>query len=310
MELPFLHWLREQIPQSPHIALGIGDDAALIAQQTGLQTVVTTDMLMEGTDFILQDCGAAAAGRKALAVNLSDLAAMGAKPVAAFVSIAVSKRFGDDAALAVAKQLFAGLLPLAAEFECSIAGGDTNSWNGPLVISVTAIGEVPVGRAWLRSRAQPGDAILVTGTFGGSIEWKHLDFTPRVREALRLQSLNVEVHAAIDVSDGLSLDLSRICAASGCGARVELERIPLSLEVVEYCEDDEDSTAACQHALSDGEDFELILAVPPHEAESLLREQPLGTPLTQIGWFTAASGLTQQLPNGEVLPLSPRGYEH
>jgi thiamine-monophosphate kinase len=310
MELPFLHWLRENIPPAPNVALGIGDDAALLNQQSSQQTVVTSDMLMDGTDFILQDCGAAAAGRKALAVNLSDLAAMGAKPVAAFVSIAVSKRFGEEAALTVAKQLFAGLLPLAAEFECAIAGGDTNSWNGPLVISVTAIGEVPVGRAWLRSGAQPGDAILVTGTFGGSIKWKHLDFTPRVREALRLQSLATEVHAAIDVSDGLSLDLSRICAASGCGARVELERIPLSLEAVEYCKNEDDFAAATEHGLSDGEDFELILAVPPHEAERLLRDQPLDIPLTQIGWFTAEPGLTQQLPSGEVLPLQPRGYEH
>lgn len=308
MELAFLRWLREKIPSAFNIPLGIGDDAALLAQQTGQQTVVTTDMLMEGTDFILSECGAAAAGRKALAVNLSDLAAMGAKPVAAFVSIAVSKQLGEEAALTVAQQLFAGLLPLAAEFECAIAGGDTNSWNGPLVISVTAIGEVPVGRAWLRSGARPGDAILVTGTFGRSIEGKHLSFTPRVREALRLQSLAVEVHAAIDVSDGLSLDLSRICAASGYGARVELEHIPLSLETMEHC--DEDFTAAWQHALSDGEDFELILAVPPHEAERLLREQPLGTQLTQIGWFTAEPGLTQQLPSGEVLPLQPRGYEH
>jgi thiamine-monophosphate kinase len=310
MEIPFLHWLREKIPPSPHISLGIGDDAALLAQRTGQQTVVTTDMLMEGTDFILQECGAAAAGRKALAVNLSDLAAMGAKPVAAFVSIAVSKRFGEDAALTVAKQLFAGLLPLAAEFECAIAGGDTNSWNGPLVISVTAIGEVPVGRAWLRSGARAGDAILVSGKFGGSILGRHLTCVPRVREAQQLQQMNAEVHAAIDVSDGLSLDLSRICAASGCGARIELTAIPVSEAAMELAAQDDAIKTPIEHALSDGEDFELILAVPPHEAERLLREQPLGTQLTQIGWFTPEPGLTQQLPNGEVLPLQPRGYEH
>lgn len=310
MELAFLRWLREQIPQSPHIALGIGDDAALLHQQTGTQTVVTTDMLMEGTDFILQDCGAAAAGRKALAVNLSDLAAMGAKPVAAFISISVNKHESDEAALEVAKQLFAGLLPLAAEFECAIAGGDTNSWNGPLVISVTAIGEVPVGRAWLRSGARPGDAILVTGKLGGSILGRHLTCMPRVREAQQLQQLKVEVHAAIDISDGLSLDLSRLCSASGCGARIELASIPVSEAAMELAAHDDATKTPIEHALSDGEDFELILAVPPHEAERLLREQPLGTQLTQIGWFTAEPGLTQQLPNGEVLPLQPRGYEH
>jgi thiamine-monophosphate kinase len=110
--------------------------------------------------------------------------------------------------------------------------------------------------------------------------------------------LSAKIHAAIDVSDGLSLDLSRICAASKCGAQIELARIPLSQE------------ATWQQALSDGEDFELILAVPPQAAERLLREQPLGVPLTQIGVFTAESGLKQQLPTGEVLPLEPRGYEH
>jgi len=298
MELTFLRWLRERIPTSPNIPLGIGDDCALLAQQSGKQTVVTTDMLMDGTDFILNECGPIAAGRKALAVNLSDLAAMGAKPVAAFVSIAVSKQDGGGQALAMAKGIFEGLLPLADEFDWAIAGGDTNSWNGPLVISVTAIGEVPVGRAWLRSGAQPGDAILVTGNFGRSIAGKHLTFTPRVREALHLQETKTNIHAAIDVSDGLSLDLSRVCSASSCGAQIELAKIPLSPE------------ANWRHALSDGEDFELILAVPPHEAERLLREQPLGTQLTQIGTFTAEQGLKQQLPTGEVLPLEPRGYEH
>lgn len=299
MELEFLRWLREQIPASPQIPLSIGDDAALLTQQTGKQMVVTTDMLMDGTDFLLHECGPAAAGRKALAVNLSDLAAMGAKPVAAFVSLAVSKKDGDEQALTMAKGLFAGLLPLAKEFDCAIAGGDTNSWNGPLVISVTAIGEVPAGRAWLRSGAKPGDVILVTGKFGRSIEGKHLTFTPRVREALQLQAMKSEVHAAIDVSDGLSLDLSRVCSASGCGAILELAKIPLSPE-----------TTDVRDALSDGEDFELILAVPPHEAERLLREHSLGVRLTQIGIFTAEAGLKQQLPSGEVLPLEPRGYEH
>ena len=308
MELEFLRWLRERIPPAANIPLGIGDDAALLAQQTGKQTVVTTDMLMDGTDFILSECGPAAAGRKALAVNLSDLAAMGAKPVAAFVSLAVSKKDGDEQALAVAKGIFEGVLPLAEEFECAIAGGDTNSWNGPLVISVTAVGEVPVDRAWLRSGAKSGDAILVTGKFGRSIEGRHLTFTPRVREALKLQEMKTEVHAAIDVSDGLSLDLSRICSASGCGALVELAQIPLTLETSEHCGND--LPAAWRHALTDGEDFELILAVPPLEAERLLGEQPLGVQLTQIGTFTTGTGLKQKLPSGEVLPLEPRGYEH
>lgn len=308
MELSFLHWLRTQLPAAPHIALGIGDDAALLHQQSGRQTVVTTDMLMDGVDFILKDCGPFAAGRKALAVNLSDLAAMGAKPVAAFVSLCLPRTNDSAHDLRFAQQLIQGMLPLAQELDCSIAGGDTNAWSGPLAINVTAIGEVAAGRAWLRSGARPGDAILVTGSFGRSIEGKHLTFTPRLNEARQLQAMNVEIHAAIDVSDGLSLDLSRICTASGCGAHVEIEKVPLSREVIASC--GECFADAYHQALSDGEDFELILAVPPHEAQRLLRDQPLSAQLAQIGHFTAKPGLMQQLPDGCALPLLPRGYEH
>lgn len=308
MELSFLHWLQTQLPAAPHIPLGIGDDAALLNQQSGKQSVVTTDMLMDGVDFILKDCGPFAAGRKALAVNLSDLAAMGAKPVAAFVSLCLPRTGDEHHDLKFAQQLIQGMLPLAEQFDCSIAGGDTNAWSGPLAINVTAIGEVTTGRAWLRSGARAGDAVLVTGSFGRSIEGKHLTFRPRVSEVQCLQQRQIEIHAAIDVSDGLSLDLSRICTASGCGALLIVDRIPLSLETTKHCE--KDLAAARNHALSDGEDFELILAVPPHEAERLLRDQPLSVPLTQIGHFTAENGLTQQLPDGRILPLQPRGYEH
>ncbi|WP_425617402.1 thiamine-monophosphate kinase [Anatilimnocola sp. NA78] len=307
MELDFLRWLQEQLPTSARVPLGIGDDAALLSQRSGQQTVVTTDMLMEGTDFVLQECGPLAAGRKALAVNLSDLAAMGARPLAAFVSIAVTSG-QSEATLLFAQQLMQGLLPLAAEFDCTIAGGDTNSWSSPLVISVTAMGEVAEGKAWKRSGAKPGDAILVTGSFGGSILGRHLAFTPRVREALQLQVMNAQIHAAIDVSDGLSLDLSRICAASNCGATIEVARIPIAVAAHELAAQSKQS--ALNHALGDGEDFELILGVPPEEATRLLRDQPLETPLTQIGWFTADAALKQQLPDGTIVPLLPRGYEH
>lgn len=307
MEIPFLHWLRDKIPAAPQIPLGIGDDAALLAQHTGHQTVVTTDLLMDGVDFILKDCGPFAAGRKALAVNLSDLAAMGAQPVAAFVSLCLprSKDAGHD--LRFAQHLMQGMLPLAEEFDCPIAGGDTNTWTGPLAINVTAIGEVAAGKAWLRSGARPGDAILVTGSFGRSIAGKHLTFVPRVNDARQLQEMGCDVHAAIDVSDGLSLDLSRLGAASGCGARVILDQIPLSQDATDHYGL---SSTALEHALADGEDFELILAVPPGTAAQLLRDQPLSVQLTQIGHFTAEPGLTQQLPDGRVRPLQARGYEH
>jgi thiamine-monophosphate kinase len=315
MELAFLRWLNEQIPRSGHVPLGIGDDAALLSQQTGKQTVVTTDMLMDGTDFILSECGPRSAGRKALAVNLSDLAAMGAKPVAAFVSLALPHTDDAEHDLKLAQELLFGMLPLAQQFSCSIAGGDTNRWPHPLVINVTAIGEVPHGRAWQRSGAKPGDAILLTGACGGSILGHHFEFEPRLQLASELQNLvtrdpRVRVHAAIDISDGLSLDLSRLCTASGCGAMVELAQVPIAAAAHELAARDPSHTSPLDRALSDGEDFELILAVPPETAKLLLREQPLGTPLTQIGWFTADKQLTQQLASGEIQPLVPRGYEH
>lgn len=299
MELEFLRWVQERMPRGPGVALGIGDDAALLTQTAGKQTVVTTDMLMAGVDFRIEECGLRAAGRKALAVNLSDLAAMGARPVAAFVSLAVTRGSG----LHDAKELIEGMLPLAEELDCAIAGGDTNSWDAPLVINVTAIGEVDAGRAWLRSAARAGDAILVTGAFGGSIRGRHLSFTPRVREALALQAMKAEVHAAIDVSDGLSLDLARMCAASNVGARLLQNQIPIHEDARSLA----DPLAA---ALGDGEDFELILAVPPAAAAQLLLAPPLGLQLTQIGNFTAESGLQIELPDGKTLPLTPRGWEH
>src|SRR5881227_3924542 len=173
--------------------VGLGDDAAVLRVSNDANLVATTDMLMDGVDFELGRHEAERIGRKALAVNLSDLAAMAAAPLSALVSLALPRQGGES----LAKRLYEGMLPLAAEFDCPIAGGDTNSWAGPLVISVTALGEVTPERRWLRSGAQPGDAIVVTGHFGGSILGQQFDFIPRIREALWLAE-NVTVHAAID----------------------------------------------------------------------------------------------------------------
>jgi thiamine-monophosphate kinase len=267
--------------------------------------VATTDMLMEGVDFDLRRHEPERVGRKALAVNLSDLAAMAAAPVAALVSLALPRSGGE----ALAKRLYEGMLLLAAEFDCPIAGGDTNSWDGPLVISITALGEVQPNHRWRRSGARPGDAIMVTGSFGGSILSKQLDFTPRIAEALWLAE-HVQVHAAIDVSDGLSLDLFRLCEASGCGAALDPATIPVAAAAEELARQRNDGTTAVDHALADGEDFELILAVPLDSAKELLADQPLGTPLTMIGSFITERGLFAAGADMQFHPLLPRGYEH
>ncbi|MEX2187535.1 MAG: thiamine-phosphate kinase [Pirellulales bacterium] len=312
MESDLIAYLRERLPPHPCLRIGPGDDAAILSLGANADAVVTVDMLMDGVDFHVGQVDARRIGRKALAVNLSDLAAMAVEPVAAVVAIALPQRGG----MALAQSLYEGILPLAEEFNVAIAGGDTNSWDGPLVIAITAIGKVSSGTprgggAWLRSGARAGDVLLVTGELGGSILGRHLDFTPRVREA-RLLAERYDVRAAIDLSDGLAIDLSRLVAESGCGGEVDLASVPISAAAVELSRTTSNEPAASplDHALGDGEDFELLLAVAPEVAAGMLADQPLDVPLTRIGRCVAEAGLWQRDDRGVVSPLAARGYEH
>jgi thiamine-monophosphate kinase len=305
MEAEFLTWLRGQLPSHPCLRLGMGDDAAILELSAGARCVVTSDMLNDGVDFVWDRCDGPLVGRKSLAVNLSDLAAMAARPLAAVVSLTLPRR----SALAVGQQLYEGLLPLAAEFSVAIAGGDTGTWDGPLAISIAAIGELTERGPLLRSGARPGDAIIVTGSFGGSILGRHFRFTPRVREALLLND-RYRLHAGTDVSDGLSLDLSHITQESRCGALLDAAAVPIADDAYRLASAEGGRTTPLEHALGDGEDFELILAVPPEEAARLLRDQPLDVPLTRIGTFTVDPGLWVEESAGRRRPLLPRGYEH
>jgi len=305
MERNLVRWICNRLPANRRLLVGAGDDAAILELTNRANVVATTDMLMDGIDFDLGQHEPERVGRKALAVNLSDLAAMAATPIGALVSVALPRHGGEQ----LAKRLIEGMLPLVAEFDCPIAGGDTNSWSGPLVISVTALGEVSSERRWLRSGAKPGDAIVVTGQFGGSILGRHFDFTPRLAEALWLAE-NAKVRAAMDVSDGLSLDLSRMCEASGCGAVMDLEKVPIAAAADEVARREDGGLSALDHALGDGEDFELILAVPPDQAADLIARQPLNVSLTQIGQFMAEPRLFSRDKQGTLQPLTPRGYEH
>jgi thiamine-monophosphate kinase len=302
VETEFVDWLRRRVTSSPSVPTGIGDDAAVIEVPNGV-AVVTSDMLMDGTDFEMERCDRRRVGRKALAVNLSDLAAMAARPAAAIVSLAIPARDG----LEIAKEVYEGLLELAAEYHVPIAGGDTNSWSGPFAVSITLLGN-PTGRGPVRrSGAQVGDHLLVTGEFGGSILGRHFDFTPRVEEAIWIHE-NEELHAAIDVSDGLSLDLSRLVSASTCGAEIGTDLIPVSNAAKQLSAND--GVSPLDHALCDGEDFELVLAVPPATAERLLAAQPLDVPLTRIGRLVSNPGLWQSTQGKTPVPLPARGYEH
>ena len=149
----------------------------------------------------------------------------------------------------------------------------------------------------------------MTGSFGGSILGKHLDFRPRIHEALLLHG-RYTLHAGIDVSDGLSLDLSRLTRESGCGAELELDAIPVDPSAVRLAAMHSNSGSALQHALTDGEDFELILSVPPQAAREILRDQPLDVPMTRIGRMIDQPGLWQVARDQTRQPLEPRGFEH
>jgi thiamine-monophosphate kinase len=235
-----------------------------------------------------------------MAVNLSDIAAMAGRPVGAVISVGLPRRGGRH----LAEELYYGLREMADEFNTAIIGGDTNSWDGPLVISVTILGEPgPLGPV-RRAGARPGDWLLVTGSLGGSIQGKHLDFTPRVREALALAT-QASLHAMIDISDGLSADVAKLCAESGCGAVLRADNIPIS----EAARSMADAKTALAHALGDGEDFELVFAVAPEEGRSLLARQPIpGITLSAIGDCVAEGFWLEE--GGVRRVLDATGYVH
>ena len=305
MERQFIAWLREHLPPHPLLRLGLGDDAAVLQMSGAEECVITVDMLNDRVDFDLSKIDPRRAGRKALAANLSALAAMAAKPLAGVVALALPRQ----GAMKLAVALYEGLLPLAERYDLALAGGDTNSWDGPLAVSITLLGAVTPRGPLRRGGAKPGDRILVTGSFGGSILGRHLDFEPRVREALELHA-RYDLHAGIDVSDGLSLDLAHILEESRCGAVIDINAVPIADDARRLAEQSADGSTPLDHALSDGEDFELILAVQPEEARRLLHERPLAVPIADIGEFIAEPGLWQIDRSGVRRSLAPRGWQH
>jgi len=300
-EFRFIDWLRARTPTDPRVLVGPGDDTAVLVPPAR-PMLVTVDMLMDGTDFHLADVGPRAVGRKAMAVNLSDIAAMAGVPTAALVSVALPQGGGQ----ALGEELYLGARDLAQLFGVSIVGGDTNSWAGQLVISITLIGEATARGPVLRSGARPGDWVMVTGPLGGSIGGHHLTFTPRVREALALHEA-ADLHAMIDLSDGLAADLNHILEESRCGAVLFAESIPVTPDAIELS--GRTGQSPLQHALGDGEDFELVFTVAPADGERLLRDQPVpGVTLVKIGECLEA-GLWIESGN-ERRPLAPSGWVH
>jgi len=304
MESEFVRWLRTRLPSSPWLRIGPGDDAAVLqASDAAGEQVVTCDLFCDGVHFRVESDNPRRIGRKALAANLSDLAAMAATPVAGFFAVALPR----DRSVC-GEELYEGILPLAEEFSLAIAGGDTNVWDGPLVISITLIGRCASGTSLLRSGARPGDHLLVTGQFGGSLLGHQFDFQPRVREALWLHE-HYSLHAGIDCSDGLLLDASRMAEESGCGVVIDLQSVPIADAAVTMANRPDATNSAMEHALADGEDFELLLAVPENDAQKIINSQPLDVPLSRIGTFIEKPGLWQATET-EPIPLEPRGFLH
>lgn len=301
-EFAYIEWLRRRTPKHPRVIIGPGDDAAALRVRSDRPLLVTTDMLLEGSCFILDQAGGRSIGRKAMAVNLSDIAAMAGIPVAAVVSVGLPREKGRQ----LAEELYEGMRDIADSFEVPVVGGDTNSWNGGLVISVTVLGEAGVKGPVTRGEARPGDWILVTGSLGGSILGKHLDFTPRVREALMLHEL-VDLRAMIDVSDGLAADLHHLCEESSCGALLRAESIPIAQAARELAV--RSGRTPLDHALTDGEDFELAFAVSPDDGRRLVAQQPVeGLVLSHIGEMMPDGFWLEQ--SGARRPLEPKGYVH
>lgn len=304
-EFELIRRIQQRATSHPNVILGIGDDAALLRPPgNDVPIVVTTDMLLDGRHFLLAEHGAEAVGYKSLAVNLSDIAAMAARPVAAFVSVA----FPRHQAASIAEGLMNGMAPLADRFGVALAGGDTNAWDGPLVVCVTVTGEaVPPGPI-LRSGARVGDAVLVTGPLGGSLLGRHLHPEPRILEALALIE-RTPLHSLIDLSDGLASDLGHILEQSGgLGATIDADAVPIHPDAQTLA--DRSGRSPLEHALSDGEDFELCLAVAPEVAEDLLASPPPGIRLHRVGTIDPEPGLRLRRPNSLIEPVVLKGFDH
>lgn len=297
IERDLIAWLQTHQRPLPAVRLGIGDDMAIV-ETSSSAVLLSSDMLLDGVHFDTRVQSLGDIGRKAIASCLSDCAAMAVRPVAATVSLALP----DSMTLEPVKALFGGMFAVANEFELAIAGGDVTRWCHPLAIDVAMVATPYEDiRPISRSGALPGDRLFVTGQLGGSLLGHHLSFVPRVHEAHRLaESLGDRLHAMLDISDGLSLDLWRMCQASGVGALLDEKW----LEAV--ASDDArrvgDSQSAIDHVLGDGEDFELLLAVAGDPGDA-------SVPLFPVGEVTR-EGLALRHADGHVTPLEPKGYVH
>ncbi|RXZ36897.1 thiamine-phosphate kinase [Oxalobacteraceae bacterium CAVE-383] len=308
------YFTRPALPGS-RAALGIGDDCALLQPVPGMQLAISSDMLVEGRHFFA-GADALALGHKCLAVNLSDLAAMGARPLAFTLALALPA--AQEAWLA---PFSAGLLALADLHECELIGGDTTK--GPLTISITVFGDVPPGQALRRDAAKIGDDIWISGTLGDArlalaayrqevaldaailqqaAERMHRP-TPRVALGLALRGI---AHAAIDISDGLNGDLGHILERSGLGAVLDVDALPAGPALSVQPRD-----LRRRFTLAGGDDYELCFTAAAERRDDVLRAAAAcGVPVTRAGAIEAAPGLRLCDGDGAALALSVSSFDH
>jgi thiamine-monophosphate kinase len=317
-EFDFIDWVRTQQPASPLVPVPAGDDLAVLRWPGDDLLLVGVDHVLDGVHFDAAVHAPADIGRKAMNRNLSDCAAMGCLPAAAVVTLALPRGVG----VAYAKALYLGMKAAADAAGCAIVGGDTGSWPQKLVVTVTILGRSAGVAPVTRDGGRPGDGLYVSGPLGGSILGRHLTFAPRVDVGRQLAAAGA-VAAMLDLSDGLSRDVRHLCrpvgpaaghsgGATGAtedalahGAVIDADRVPVHPDAVALAA--RDGASPLDHALHDGEDYELLAAVRPTPAAEALAAQ-LG--LIRVGALTAEPGIWLVGPGGGRQPLVPKAWEH
>lgn len=305
------HVFRANAALSTRVTIPPGDDMGAV-RIGGIEVLATVDQVADGVHFDLRTTSLERIGQKAITRNLSDVAAMAAAPVGALVAACLPRDFGQENAQA----LFDRMRAVAESYQCPLFGGDIAIWDHPLLLSVTVLAE-PAGIAPLQRRgAKAGDVICVTGELGGSLEEidgyiHHLDFQPRLSLARQLAgNPRWRPHCMIDLSDGLARDLGHLCRAAGLAAEIDANQLPLSPGT--WAAANRDRKPLWEHAVGDGEDYELCFTLSP-EAAAHLPEQIEGVPITRIGRMTAPATeptITVNLPAGQKQTLTGMGWEH